>query len=87
MRNSLFASTAATAVLACGLMGQPALGNQPTGTFNALGTVSPSGSPACSPANPYPGSTPGFLFLLTDGTVMVQESTGTFPELVPTYSR
>ena len=55
MRNSLFASTAATAALASGLMGQPALGNQPTGTFNALGTQSPSG-PACASSNPYLGS-------------------------------
>jgi len=76
MRNSFFASTAATAVLASGLMGQPALGNQPTGTFNALGTQSPSG-PACASSNPYPGPAGTFPFLLTDGTVMVHDQGGT----------
>jgi hypothetical protein len=77
MRNSFFASTAASAVLASGLMGQPALGKQPTGTFNALGTVSPPGSGSCPSSNSYPGSAGTFPFLLTDGTVMVHDQSGT----------
>ena len=62
MRNSFFASTAATAVLACGLMGQPALGKPaPTGTFsNAF-------------CHAYPGPSAAFMYLLTDGTVLVHD--------------
>ena len=62
MRNSLLASTAATAVLACGLMGQPALGKPaPTGTFsNAF-------------CHAYPGPSAAFMYLLTDGTVLVHD--------------
>jgi hypothetical protein len=55
---------AAAAVAATGFMAQSALGNAPTGTFsNAF-------------CNAYPGPSAAFIFLLTDGTVVVHDQGG-----------
>jgi hypothetical protein len=65
MRGGFIGSTIVAAAVASAFMGQSALSNAPTGTFsNAF-------------CNAYPGPSAAFIFLLTDGTVMVHDQGGT----------